>query len=70
MFRSCVLASVFVTAALAQPPGAGPDLKSTEVLPDHSVVFRIYAPKASAVTLSGDFVTQGRGTAEPMIDGR
>ncbi|MCX6630266.1 MAG: alpha/beta hydrolase-fold protein, partial [Candidatus Solibacter sp.] len=30
------------------------------------VVFRIYAPKASAVTLSGDFATQGRGTAGPM----
>jgi enterochelin esterase family protein len=43
-----------------------PDLKSTEVLPDHRVVFRIYAPKASAVTLTGDFVTQGRGTAGPM----
>jgi len=46
--------------------GERTDLKSTEVLPDHRVVFRIYAPKAGAVTLSGDFVTQGRGTAGPM----
>jgi enterochelin esterase family protein len=66
MFRRSILAAVFVTAALAQPPGAAPNLKSTEVLPDHQVVFRIYAPKAGAVTLSGDFVTQGRGTAGPM----
>lgn len=66
MFRSCILATLFVAAAFAQPPGAGPNLKSTEVLPDHRVVFRIYAPKASAVTLSGDFATQGRGTAGPM----
>jgi enterochelin esterase family protein len=55
----------FVVAAFAQP-AAGPNLKSTEVLPDFRVVFRIYAPKASAVTLSGDFATQGRGTAGPM----
>src|SRR5450759_3381394 len=66
MFRSCILATVSVAAVLAQPPGAGPNLKSTELLPDHRVVFRIYAPKASAVTLSGDFATQGRGTAGPM----
>ena len=65
MFRSCILAAVSVAAAFAQAP-AGPNLKSTEILPDHRVVFRIYAPKASAVTLSGDFVTQGRGTAGPM----
>ena len=33
------------------------------------MVFRIYAPKASEVTLTGDFVTQGRGTAGPMQKG-
>jgi len=63
-----MLAGLMVVSAVAQVPGGQPDpnLKSTEVLPDHRVVFRIYAPKASAVTLSGDFVTQGRGTAGPM----
>jgi enterochelin esterase family protein len=65
MFRSWILATVSVATAFAQPP-AGPNLKSTEVLPDHRVVFRIYAPKAAAVTLSGDFAAQGRGTAGPM----
>jgi len=68
MFRTCILASVFAAAVFAQPPGGQPipNVKSPEVLPDHRVVFRIYAPKASAVTLTGDFVTQGRGTAGPM----
>ena len=64
MLRNFILGAVSF-AAMAQPPG-GPNLKSTEVLPDHRVVFRIYAPKAGAVALNGDFVTQGRGTAGPM----
>ncbi len=46
----------------AQPPGRRPtpndDLKSTEVATDHRVTFRIYAPKADDVSVSGDF---GRG---------
>ncbi len=70
MFRSLMGAAWFLAAAFAQPPGGQPspnfNLKSTEVLPDHRVGFRSYAPKASAVTLTGDFVTQGRGTAGPM----
>jgi len=70
MFRTFILATLSVAACFAQPPGGqpnrNPNLKSTEVLPDHRVVFRIYAPKASEVTLAGDFVTQGRGTAGPM----
>lgn len=64
MFRTLILI-VLPVAALAQPQ-AGPAYKSTEVLPDHRVTFRIYAPKASAVTLTSDFATQGRGTAGPM----
>lgn len=64
MFRTLILI-VLPVAALAQPQ-AGPAYKSTEVLPDRRVTFRIYAPKASAVTLTSDFATQGRGTAGPM----
>jgi enterochelin esterase-like enzyme len=37
-------------------------LKSPEVLPGHRVTFRIYAPKASDVSVSGDWISQGRGT--------
>jgi enterochelin esterase family protein len=36
-------------------PTPNDTLKSIEVSPDHKVTFRIYAPKASEVTLSGDF---------------
>src|SRR3954466_5751487 len=35
-------------------------LKSTEVADDHKVTFRIYAPKASEVSVSGDFAQGGR----------
>ncbi len=62
MYRACVVALLMIgSGALAQPPRqATPNdtLKSTEVLLDYRVVFRIYAPKASAVTLTGDFVTR------------
>jgi len=70
MFRTCSIATLSLAAAFAQPLGGQPNpnlnLKSTEVLPDHRVVFRIYAPKANAVTLTGDFVTQGPWTAGAM----
>jgi enterochelin esterase family protein len=39
-----------------------PAVKSPEVLPDNRVVFRIKAPKASEVSLSGEWIAQGRGT--------
>jgi 1,4-alpha-glucan branching enzyme len=59
-----------LAAAFVQPlggqPNPNPNLKSTEVLPDHRVVFCIYAPKANAVTLTGDFVTRGPWTAGAM----
>ncbi len=35
-------------------------LKSTEVAADHKVTFRIYAPKASEVSVSGDFGQGGK----------
>jgi enterochelin esterase family protein len=43
-------------------PTPNDTLKSPEVLPDHRVAFRIYAPKASEVTVSGDWIAQGLGT--------
>ena len=65
------LALVFVTSVkpltlLAQAPRRTPTpndtLKSPEVLPDNRVAFRIYAPKASEVSVGGDWIAQGRGT--------
>jgi len=60
------------TAALvcAQPPqrraDPGAAVKSPEILADRSVVFRIYAPKAGAVEVTGDFVTQGLSPARKL----
>jgi enterochelin esterase-like enzyme len=60
--RSCLPwagALTLVAAACAQTPGAA--LQSPEVLPDHRVTFRIAAPNASEVTLTGDWL----GTTPP-----
>jgi enterochelin esterase family protein len=43
-------------------PTPNDTLKSPEVLPDKRVTFRIYAPKASEVTVGGDWISQGLGT--------
>jgi enterochelin esterase-like enzyme len=55
-----LLASSAYTAAFSQQPQRQPTpndaLVSTEVLSDHRVTFRIYAPKASDVTLRGDWM--------------
>ena len=50
MHRPLVLALLFAAAALSQT------LQSPEVSPDHRVTFRILAPKASEVTLTGDWL--------------
>jgi enterochelin esterase family protein len=50
---------------VAQPAGAAaPPPRSPEVLPDHRITFRIVAPKASEVTLRGDWMT---GPAEKLV---
>jgi enterochelin esterase family protein len=54
------LAAAFATAASAQAPRREPavneTLQSPEVSSDHRVAFRIFAPKASEVTLTGDWL--------------
>src|SRR5438270_35581 len=59
------LAMVLFLLAIAVPAAAQPPqrprtpndtLVSPEVLTDHKVTFRIYAPKASEVSVGGDFV--------------
>jgi len=69
MFRnvSLILACASISLLAQAPRSAAPPtpnatLKSPEVLPDHHVVFRIYAPKATEVSVSGDWIAQGRGT--------
>jgi enterochelin esterase family protein len=53
-------AAVFAAAASAQAPRREPavndTLQSPEVSSDHRVTFRIFAPKASEVTLTGDWL--------------
>jgi enterochelin esterase family protein len=60
-----LLASAVAPPAAAQPPRREPTpndtLVSPEVLSDRKVTFRIYAPKASAVTAGGDWA----GTSGP-----
>jgi 1,4-alpha-glucan branching enzyme len=53
-----VLATLAPSTASAQRQRrSGPDdnLKSTEVAADHKVTFRIHAPRAGEVSVSGDF---------------
>jgi enterochelin esterase family protein len=56
-----------VNAAPAGQVLAAP-LVSPEVLPDHRVTFRLRAPKATEVTISGDFWTR-QGRVDPLIKG-
>lgn len=49
----CVLGLAAITAAMAQNRGT---VVSPEVLPDHRVTFRIKAPKAAEVTITGDWM--------------
>src|SRR6266404_3841879 len=51
---------------LQRQPTPNDTLKSPEVLPDNRVAFRIYAPKASEVSVSGDWIAQGRGTGAKL----
>ena len=64
-FRTGTLLATFCAAAMAMPRREAQfqgrqrtpndSLKSTEVLPDQKVTFRIYAPKANEVSIGGDF---------------
>lgn len=58
---SLVLLATVVSLAQAPPRTPNDTLKSPEVLSDGRVVFRVYAPKASEVTLGGDWISQGLG---------
>lgn len=75
-FFTLLLLTCMFTYSQAQFPARNPTpndtLNSTKVLSDGSVVFSIYAPKASEVTVSGDFQTfleTGRGPVNLSKDG-
>ena len=66
---STIAAGLLCLAAVAQPqrpqrtPTPNDTLVSPDVSADHRVTFRIYAPKASEVSMNGDFLT-GRAAFE------
>jgi enterochelin esterase family protein len=68
--RIAVLAALLAVASTAtaqrqqRQPTPNDTLKSPEVSDDHKVTFRIYAPKASEVTVGGDFGTQAKLTKD------
>jgi enterochelin esterase family protein len=61
-----IVVAVTTADAIGQGPSREPTpndtLRSPEILSDNQVTFRIYAPKASEVTISGDWIGQGLGT--------
>ena len=67
-----ILLAAFLTimSAMAQSLGASPEnsVVSPEVSPDRQITFRIFAPKAEAVKLSGSDIP-GNGKGAPMIKG-
>ena len=55
--------------AAHQPPASPApslDFASPQFLPDRRVVFRVFAPKASEVTIVGDWVSHGLGADGPL----
>jgi enterochelin esterase-like enzyme len=61
------LVSTLAPGAMAQMAQRGPQIISPEVLSDHRVTFRIQAPKASEITLQGDWM--GSSPAEKLTQG-
>ena len=59
---------VGLSAFAQQALGPGTGLVSPEINPDHTVTFRLYAPKAVTVQVTGDFLTIGR--AADMTEGK
>src|SRR5437870_1186809 len=54
------LSLALLVAASAFAQRGAPALRSPEILPDHRVTFRIAAPKASDVRITGDLVSSAQ----------
>ena len=70
MRTTFLLASLLIcTAAFGQQAlGPGTGLVSPEINPDHSVTFRLFAPKARTVEITGDFLPTRQ--IQYVVDGR
>ena len=53
----CLLSSLVAAQPAPRPPARARSI-SPEVHPDHRVTFRLQAPKASAVTVVGEFAKE------------
>lgn len=56
IFMALTLASISALEAQPNPVVDHPRLNSPEILPDHRVTFRLYAPQANVVTLNADWI--------------
>ena len=63
-----LMAALVWPLAAQQALGPGTGIVSPEINPDHSVTFRLHAPKAVSVRLTGDFLPPQR--IEYEADGR
>ncbi len=72
LFSISVIAQNNKTLTVASPParpiGISTAPKSPEILPDNRVIFRLYAPKANEVLVTGDWPI-GSTSTESMIKG-
>ena len=62
----CAALAIGMAAWAQQALGPGTGLVSPEINPDHSVTFRLFAPKAINVQVTGDFM---KGSAD-MEEGK
>jgi enterochelin esterase family protein len=56
------------SAPKQRPSSPHSDLVSPEVLPDGRITFRIYAPRASEVSVEGEWIRQGLGSGGPLTE--
>jgi enterochelin esterase-like enzyme len=65
IFSLSVMAQVAPTPAARPAQGARTVVTSPQILPDNRVTFRLFAPKATEVTINGDWMATG--VNEPLI---
>lgn len=70
-FNFLVMVASACFACIAQQAlWSGADLKSPEIMPDRTVTFRLYAPEADTVTVTGDFLFERLSSNESLYIGQ
>ena len=62
LLGACLLMAGSVSAQFQRTPTPNDTLHSVTVNPDNTVIFRLYAPDAKSVNVSGDIVPWGKPT--------